>query len=111
MEDAVRPRIASPGWLVRTRLVRAAAAPSAMRVCARCCGGADAEGGRRGKNRADWAGQLREIRACQQRRGRAHRPSNHPSFYLTLSQTYFDSVLSRSSTARLISTTRALASL
>ena len=55
MEDAVRPRIASPGWLVRTRLVRAAAAPSAMRVCARCGGGADAaEGGWRGKTRADW---------------------------------------------------------
>ena len=32
MEDAVRPRIASPGWWVRRRLVRAAAAPSAMRA-------------------------------------------------------------------------------
>ena len=32
MEDAVRPRIASPGWWVRRWLVRAAAAPSAMRA-------------------------------------------------------------------------------
>ena len=103
MEDAVRPRIALPGWWVRRRLVRAAAAPSAMRraaaapsamLRARCLR-------RRRERREDGRGKLaglgslaREIRACQQRRGRAHQPSNHPSFYLTtllrLSQTYFD---------------------
>ena len=65
MEDAVRPRIASPGWLVRTRLVRAAAAPSAMRVCARCCGGgAERREDGRGKNARTGA-----LRACQQRQG------------------------------------------
>ena len=78
MEDAVRPRIASSGW----RLVRAAAAPSAM-LRARCLR-------RRRERREDGRGKLaglgslaREIRACQQRRGRAHQPSNRPSFYLT----------------------------
>ena len=54
MEDAVRPRIASPGWWVRRRLVRAAAAPSAMRTAAYVAlRRRRAEGGRPGQKPPD----------------------------------------------------------
>ena len=81
MEDAVRPRIALPGWWVRRRLVRAAAAPSAMRTAAYVAlRRRRAEGGRAGQKPAD---SCASGPAGTRESGRAHQPSNRPSFYLT----------------------------
>ena len=81
MEDAVRPRIALPGWWVRRRLVRAAAAPSAMRTAAyvalrRRDGGAERREDGRGKN------PRTRARAGQQGRGSQGEPINHQTALL-----------------------------
>ena len=74
MEDAVRPRIASPGWLVR----RAAGAR------ARCCGGADATDSTVDSTGGGKTAGLAWVKSARPAAvGRADQLSNRPSFYLT----------------------------